>query len=187
MSAYFLGLQGKDLLLQLEDETLKLVEPQSQALLHAQPIVSIRVWGVGRDSGRWAQSLGPWGGGSSSSQSGPSSLTLFLASLVLPDPERGTVPIYLLPPPTPGPDASEHPSSPVLPCPFLPAVLAHSPPTSACLPVYSPARGSTHRTPSEGRSPGGGCGCGGNEAQQWMALGDTEVPLHQQGLCLRSS
>ncbi|XP_064433120.1 amyloid beta precursor protein binding family B member 1 isoform X3 [Mirounga angustirostris] len=46
------GIKGKDLLLQLEDETLKLVEPQSQALLHAQPIVSIRVWGVGRDSGR---------------------------------------------------------------------------------------------------------------------------------------
>ncbi|XP_045146468.1 amyloid beta precursor protein binding family B member 1 [Echinops telfairi] len=44
--------EGKDLLLQLEDETLKLVEPQNQALLHAQPIVSIRVWGVGRDSGR---------------------------------------------------------------------------------------------------------------------------------------
>ncbi|XP_049507095.1 amyloid beta precursor protein binding family B member 1 isoform X2 [Panthera uncia] len=44
--------EGKDLLLQLEDETLKLVEPQTQALLHAQPIVSIRVWGVGRDSGR---------------------------------------------------------------------------------------------------------------------------------------
>ncbi|ELV13853.1 Amyloid beta A4 precursor protein-binding family B member 1 [Tupaia chinensis] len=44
--------EGKDLLLQLEDETLKLVEPQSQALLHTQPIVSIRVWGVGRDSGR---------------------------------------------------------------------------------------------------------------------------------------
>uniref|UniRef100_A0AC11BGD8 Amyloid beta precursor protein binding family B member 1 n=1 Tax=Ovis aries TaxID=9940 RepID=A0AC11BGD8_SHEEP len=44
--------EGKDLLLQLEDETLKLVEPHSQALLHAQPIVSIRVWGVGRDSGR---------------------------------------------------------------------------------------------------------------------------------------
>ncbi|EPY80480.1 amyloid beta A4 precursor protein-binding family B member 1 [Camelus ferus] len=47
-----LELEGKDLLLQLEDETLKLVEPHSQALLHAQPIVSIRVWGVGRDSGR---------------------------------------------------------------------------------------------------------------------------------------
>lgn len=62
-SACVLGLQGKDLLLQLEEETLKLVEPQSQALLHAQPIVSIRVWGVGRDSGRWAQGLGSRGGG----------------------------------------------------------------------------------------------------------------------------
>lgn len=62
-SACVLGLQGKDLLLQLEEETLKLVEPQSQALLHAQPIVSIRVWGVGRDSGRWAHGLGSQGGG----------------------------------------------------------------------------------------------------------------------------
>uniref|UniRef100_G1PJV2 Amyloid beta protein binding family B member 1 n=1 Tax=Myotis lucifugus TaxID=59463 RepID=G1PJV2_MYOLU len=44
-SACVLRLQGKDLLLQLEEETLKLVEPQSR-LLHAQPIVSIRVWGV---------------------------------------------------------------------------------------------------------------------------------------------
>lgn len=58
LSACSLGPQGKDLLLQLEDETLKLVEPQSQALLHAQPIVSIRVWGVGRDSGRWELGLG---------------------------------------------------------------------------------------------------------------------------------
>lgn len=71
MSAYFLGLQGKDLLLQLEDETLKLVEPQSQALLHTQPIVSIRVWGVGRDSGRWAQGLGSLGGVNQQPERGP--------------------------------------------------------------------------------------------------------------------
>lgn len=71
MSACFLGLQGKDLLLQLEDETLKLVEPQSQALLHTQPIVSIRVWGVGRDSGRWAQGLGSLGGVNQQSEWGP--------------------------------------------------------------------------------------------------------------------
>lgn len=70
-SACILGLQGKDLLLQLEEETLKLVEPQSQALLHAQPIVSIRVWGVGRDSGRWAQGLGSLGGGSPAARAGP--------------------------------------------------------------------------------------------------------------------
>ena len=89
LSVCFLGLQGKDLLLQLEDETLKLVEPHSQALLHAQPIVSIRVWGVGRDSGRWEQGQGSWGG---AVRVGPSSLTLLFASLVLPDPERGTMP-----------------------------------------------------------------------------------------------
>ncbi|KAB0397060.1 hypothetical protein E2I00_012015, partial [Balaenoptera physalus] len=77
--------EGKDLLLQLEDETLKLVEPHSQALLHAQPIVSIRVWGVGRDSGRWEQGQGSWVG---AVRVGPSSLTLLFASLVLPDPER---------------------------------------------------------------------------------------------------
>lgn len=71
MSAYFLGLQGKDLLLQLEDETLKLVEPQSQSLLHTQPIVSIRVWGVGRDSGRWAQGLGSLGGVNQQLEWGP--------------------------------------------------------------------------------------------------------------------
>ncbi|XP_044521774.1 amyloid-beta A4 precursor protein-binding family B member 1 isoform X4 [Gracilinanus agilis] len=44
--------EGKDMLLQLEDETLKLVEPHGQTVLHSQPIISIRVWGVGRDSGR---------------------------------------------------------------------------------------------------------------------------------------
>lgn len=141
LSACFLGLQGKDLLLQLEDETLKLVEPQSQALLHAQPIVSIRVWGVGRDSGRWEQGLGSQGGGSSSSQSGPSSLTLFFASLVLPDPERGTLPIYL-------DCSSSHPWTGCLEAPKLPysalplpARSAHPlSPTSARLPAYPPAR-----------------------------------------------
>ncbi|MFT7818407.1 amyloid beta A4 precursor protein-binding family B member 1 isoform X2 [Arapaima gigas] len=44
--------QGKDMLLVLENETLNLVDPSSQTLLHSQPIVSIRVWGVGRDNGR---------------------------------------------------------------------------------------------------------------------------------------
>ncbi|XP_038624868.1 amyloid-beta A4 precursor protein-binding family B member 1 isoform X3 [Tachyglossus aculeatus] len=44
--------EGKDMLLQLEDESLKLVERRERTLLHSQPIVSIRVWGVGRDSGR---------------------------------------------------------------------------------------------------------------------------------------
>ncbi|NXL04199.1 APBB1 protein, partial [Mesembrinibis cayennensis] len=45
--------EGRAMLLLLESQTLKLVDPQDQALLHAQPVASIRVWGVGRDSGRW--------------------------------------------------------------------------------------------------------------------------------------
>ncbi|XP_035290104.1 amyloid-beta A4 precursor protein-binding family B member 1-like isoform X3 [Anguilla anguilla] len=44
--------EGKDMLLVLENETLKLMDPLDQNLLHSQPIVSIRVWGVGRDNGR---------------------------------------------------------------------------------------------------------------------------------------
>ncbi|XP_059422894.1 amyloid beta precursor protein binding family B member 1-like isoform X4 [Carassius carassius] len=44
--------EGKDMLLVLENETLSLMEPQGGSLLHAQPIISIRVWGVGRDDGR---------------------------------------------------------------------------------------------------------------------------------------
>ncbi|KAM6099811.1 LOW QUALITY PROTEIN: amyloid beta precursor protein binding family B member 1 [Theristicus caerulescens] len=44
--------EGRAMLLLLESQTLKLVDPQDQALLHAQPVASIRVWGVGRDSGR---------------------------------------------------------------------------------------------------------------------------------------
>ncbi|NXL49576.1 APBB1 protein, partial [Podilymbus podiceps] len=44
--------EGRAMLLLLESQTLKLVDPQDQALLHVQPVASIRVWGVGRDSGR---------------------------------------------------------------------------------------------------------------------------------------
>ena len=43
---------GRAMLLILQSQTLKLVDPQDQSLLHAQPVASIRVWGVGRDSGR---------------------------------------------------------------------------------------------------------------------------------------
>lgn len=90
---------------------------------------------------------GPRVGAHPTARAGPSSLTLFFASLVLPDPERGTMPIYLLPPPTPGPEALKHPSSPILPCPFLPAVLARClSPRHACLSTLQP-EGSTHRTP----------------------------------------
>ncbi|KAK1800511.1 hypothetical protein P4O66_005737, partial [Electrophorus voltai] len=44
--------EGKDMLLVLENEMLNLIDPLGQTLLHSQPIVSIRVWGVGRDNGR---------------------------------------------------------------------------------------------------------------------------------------
>ncbi|XP_032878085.1 amyloid-beta A4 precursor protein-binding family B member 2-like [Amblyraja radiata] len=44
--------QGKTMQLLLEDDTLSLVDPVTQTPLHMQPIVSIRVWGVGRDNGR---------------------------------------------------------------------------------------------------------------------------------------
>uniref|UniRef100_A0A8C1P0U5 Amyloid beta (A4) precursor protein-binding, family B, member 1 (Fe65) n=1 Tax=Cyprinus carpio TaxID=7962 RepID=A0A8C1P0U5_CYPCA len=44
--------EGKEMLLVLENETLNLIEPHGRTLLYSQPIISIRVWGVGRDDGR---------------------------------------------------------------------------------------------------------------------------------------
>ncbi|XP_041435376.1 amyloid-beta A4 precursor protein-binding family B member 2 isoform X11 [Xenopus laevis] len=44
--------EGKDMYLILENDLLNLVDPMDRTLLHSQPIVSIRVWGVGRDNGR---------------------------------------------------------------------------------------------------------------------------------------
>lgn len=44
--------QGKDMYLILENDMLSLVDPMDRSVLHSQPIVSIRVWGVGRDNGR---------------------------------------------------------------------------------------------------------------------------------------
>lgn len=44
--------QGKDMYLILENDMLSLVDPMDRTVLHSQPIVSIRVWGVGRDNGR---------------------------------------------------------------------------------------------------------------------------------------
>lgn len=48
-------LQGKAMLLVLENEMLKLLDPEERVVLHTQPIVTIRVWGVGRDSGRYVE------------------------------------------------------------------------------------------------------------------------------------
>uniref|UniRef100_A0A803SRU0 Amyloid beta precursor protein binding family B member 2 n=1 Tax=Anolis carolinensis TaxID=28377 RepID=A0A803SRU0_ANOCA len=44
--------EGKDMYLILENNMLNLVDPMDRSILHSQPIVSIRVWGVGRDNGR---------------------------------------------------------------------------------------------------------------------------------------
>uniref|UniRef100_A0A8C0H9G3 PID domain-containing protein n=1 Tax=Chelonoidis abingdonii TaxID=106734 RepID=A0A8C0H9G3_CHEAB len=44
--------QGRAMLLLLDRETLRLMEPVERTLLHAQPVASIRVWGVGWDDGR---------------------------------------------------------------------------------------------------------------------------------------
>lgn len=48
----FMVLQGKGMLLVLQDRMLTLVDPDDRSLLHSQPISSIRVWGVGRDHDR---------------------------------------------------------------------------------------------------------------------------------------
>ncbi|XP_042197477.1 amyloid-beta A4 precursor protein-binding family B member 2 isoform X4 [Callorhinchus milii] len=44
--------EGKDMYLILENNMLDLIDPMDRTILHSQPIVSIRVWGVGRDNGR---------------------------------------------------------------------------------------------------------------------------------------
>ncbi|ELU13621.1 hypothetical protein CAPTEDRAFT_224794 [Capitella teleta] len=43
---------GKDLFMDLDEQTLTLIDPQDMSVLNIQPIHSIRVWGVGRDNGR---------------------------------------------------------------------------------------------------------------------------------------
>lgn len=52
LHSVFVSRQGKDMLMVLENDTMNLIDPLGQTLLHAQPIGSIRVWGVGRDNGR---------------------------------------------------------------------------------------------------------------------------------------
>ena len=45
--------QGKDLVLELDEGSLKLMDPDTGACLNSQPIHAIRVWGVSRDNGRY--------------------------------------------------------------------------------------------------------------------------------------
>ncbi|XP_030836677.1 uncharacterized protein LOC582967 isoform X1 [Strongylocentrotus purpuratus] len=44
--------EGKDMYMVLEDEYLKLTDPNDSTVLNSQHVCSIRVWGVGRDNGR---------------------------------------------------------------------------------------------------------------------------------------
>ncbi|EEB11505.1 predicted protein [Pediculus humanus corporis] len=43
---------GKDLFMDLDEGSLKLMDPEKLTVLNSQPIHTIRVWGVGRDNGR---------------------------------------------------------------------------------------------------------------------------------------
>ncbi|XP_063162144.1 amyloid beta precursor protein binding family B member 1 isoform X2 [Candoia aspera] len=45
-------MERKAMLLVLENETLKLLDPEERMVLHCLPMAAIRVWGVGQDSGR---------------------------------------------------------------------------------------------------------------------------------------
>ena len=51
-SGRLVGVQGKSLYLELDDENVTLIDPQDLSVLNVQPIQSIRVWGVGRNNGR---------------------------------------------------------------------------------------------------------------------------------------
>ncbi|NXY80655.1 APBB3 protein, partial [Glareola pratincola] len=44
--------QGQDLVMILKKDTMSLVDPLNHSLIHHQPILSIRVWGVGCNNGR---------------------------------------------------------------------------------------------------------------------------------------
>ncbi|KAL4631351.1 amyloid beta A4 precursor protein-binding family B member 3-like isoform X5 [Arapaima gigas] len=44
--------QGQDMVMVLKKDTLSLVDPMDHSLIHCQPIVNIRVWGVGCNNGR---------------------------------------------------------------------------------------------------------------------------------------
>lgn len=46
-------IQGKDLFMDLDEGALKLIDPENLTVLNTQPIHTIRVWGVGRDNGRY--------------------------------------------------------------------------------------------------------------------------------------
>ncbi|MBN3325964.1 APBB3 protein, partial [Atractosteus spatula] len=44
--------EGQDMVMILKKDTLSLVDPVDHSLIHCQPIINIRVWGVGCNNGR---------------------------------------------------------------------------------------------------------------------------------------
>lgn len=63
-------LQGQDLLMILKKDTMSLVDPLDRSLIHHQPILNIRVWGVGCNNGRCQGLRQSWGLGGGSARSG---------------------------------------------------------------------------------------------------------------------
>lgn len=44
--------QGQNMVMILKKDTMSLVDPLDHSLIHCQPIINIRVWGVGCNNGR---------------------------------------------------------------------------------------------------------------------------------------
>lgn len=63
-------LQGQDLVMILKKDTMSLVDPLDRSLIHRQPILNIRVWGVGCDNGRCRGRGQSWGTGGGSAPLG---------------------------------------------------------------------------------------------------------------------
>lgn len=47
------NLQGRELIMEIDDNDLTLIDPDTMAVIHSERIHQIRVWGVGRDNGRF--------------------------------------------------------------------------------------------------------------------------------------
>ncbi|RCN35709.1 phosphotyrosine interaction domain protein [Ancylostoma caninum] len=43
---------GRELIMELDDNELTLIDPDTMTVVHSEKIPQIRVWGVGRDNGR---------------------------------------------------------------------------------------------------------------------------------------
>lgn len=44
---------GRELILEMDESELRLIDPDTMEVVHAERIQQIRVWGVGRDNGRY--------------------------------------------------------------------------------------------------------------------------------------